>query len=213
MSRRVIAIAAIAAVRVASAAPATSAPESPPNDTDRPPDEAPNADIGTQVLGAGIGIAAGGRDTPGGARITGHWLYQLSDDDWFDGAASFTFGGGGASCFRDRSNQMVCTHGALDGRAAELVAGVRRFFPANGMFRPYARAAIGLGLVRYSDDALTGLAIPLHAAGGLRADVADEVAVVLEADLALGFAVFGHGLGVEPQIGLGIIAGAEFRVQ
>ena len=27
-----------------------------------------------------------------GLRIAGHYLYQLSDEDWFDSAASFTYG-------------------------------------------------------------------------------------------------------------------------
>ena len=34
--------------------------------------------------------------TPGGLRVAGHYLYQLPTQDWFDGTASFTFGGGAA---------------------------------------------------------------------------------------------------------------------
>ena len=171
------------------------------------------ADVGDQAIGADIGAAGGGRDTAGGARLGGHYLYQLSDTDWFDGTASFTFGGGGAACFRDRMNAFVCEHGIADGRAVEIAATVRRYFNAQGDFRPFARAGIGIGITNFGDDSVTGLAIPLHLGGGVRANVADAVAIVGQADLAIGFGVFGKSLGLEPQLGLAVTAGAEFKLQ
>src|SRR5689334_16702460 len=51
------------------------------------------SDISDQNIGAELGLAAGGRVTPGGLRIAGHYLYQLNDVDWFDGSIGFTYGG------------------------------------------------------------------------------------------------------------------------
>ena len=169
-------------------------------------------DLGDQGIGGDLGIAAGGRTTPGGLRIAGHYLYQLTDQDWFDGTASFTFGGGGAACFRDRSNRLVCDHGLADGDAVEIIAGVRRYFAAQGQFRPFARVGIGIGLVRFGGDAVSGLVIPLHAGGGVRAAITDDLAIVAQADLEVGLGFFNKGLGVEPQHGASVVAGAEFRL-
>lgn len=177
-------------------------------------DTAPGADeIGDQGVGATLGLASGGRVTPGGLRITGHYLYQLSATDWFDGIAAFTIGGGDPGCFRDREGDTVCDHGATDGAGFEIAAGVRRMFASQGTFRPFARAAIGVGYVRYSDDDLGGFVIPLHLGGGVRAKVSDLIAIVGLADLAIGFGRFGRGLGTEPQLGLAVSAGVEFRLK
>lgn len=172
----------------------------------------PSQEIGDQAIGVEAGIAAGGRDTPGGLRIAGHYLYQLSDQDWFDGTASFTFGGGSAACFRDRSNNEICDHGLLDGQGAEIAATVRRFFDAQGEFRPFLRAGVGIGYARYGADSVTGLIIPLHAGGGLRVAIDDGIAVTALAEVAIGFGAFDKSLGLEPQVGLSILAGAEFRL-
>jgi hypothetical protein len=179
-----------------------------------PVDSPPVADdVGDQAIGADIGAAGGGRDTAGGARVAGHYLYQLSDTDWFDGTASFTFGGGSAACFRDRMNAFVCEHGIADGRSVEITAAVRRYFNAQGDFRPFARVGVGVGIANFGDDSVTGLAIPVHVGGGVRATVAENVAIVGQADLAFGFGVFNKSLGLEPQLGLAVTAGAEFKLQ
>src|SRR5688572_23366402 len=81
-----------------------------------------------QEIGAEVGIATGGRVTPGGLRVAGHYLYQLSESDWFDGGASFTYGGGGAACRRDAMEAMACDHDLADGSAVVLSASVRRWF-------------------------------------------------------------------------------------
>src|SRR5207237_1420009 len=82
--------------------------------------EGPADEVGDQALGAETGLALGGRDTPGGLRIAAHYYYQLNDTDWFDGTASFTFGGGTAACFRDRDGSFVCDHGSVQGDGAEV---------------------------------------------------------------------------------------------
>jgi hypothetical protein len=206
MPRRLIAAGAACALACASAvaaaqAPAAAEPAAEP--------EAPAADIGDQELGGALGLAAGGRSTAGGVRVTGHYLYQLSDTDWFDGIASFTFGSGDPACFRDRSDAVVCDHGLASGGAIEVAAGVRRFFAAREGFRPFVRAAVGVAIVRFGGDDVTGIAFPLHAGAGMRARVSPMVAIVALADATVGLAAFGSRLGGEPQLGLAITAGAE----
>lgn len=169
-------------------------------------------DLSDQAIGASIGAATGGRSTPGGLRISGHYLYQLTDRDWFDGTAAFTFGGGDAECFRDRMDTFLCDHGLADGTSVELGANVRRFLGGQGDFWPYLRAGVGLAIVRFGDDEVTGLAVPLHVGGGLRVSVAPNVAIIASGDLELGFGIFNHTLGLEPQVGLSVSAGAEFKL-
>jgi hypothetical protein len=171
------------------------------------------ADVGDQAIGVEAGLAAGGRVTPGGLRITGHYLYQLSDEDWFDGGASFTFGGGSAACFHDRSNNFICDHGLADGNGVEISATVRRYFEAQGDFRPFARAGVGVGFARFGGDGVSGLIVPLHGGAGVRAAVTPWVAVVAQAELQLGIGVFNKSLGLEPQVGFSVVAGAEFRLE
>jgi opacity protein-like surface antigen len=170
-------------------------------------------DLGDQAISAQLGAAAGGRVTPGGLRIAGHYLYQLADQDWFDGAASFTFGSGGGACFRDRMDTLVCSHGLSDGTGVELSASVRRVFAPQGAFRPFARLGVGLGLVRFGGDDVSGVTVPAHAGGGVRVTVAPSVALVADGELTLGFGSFNRGLGSEIQFGLAVTAGAEFRLR
>jgi hypothetical protein len=165
-----------------------------------------------QSLGASAGVSGGGNVTPGGFHLAGHWLYQLSDRDWFDGTVGFTFGSGGAGCFRDRMDEVVCDHALDEGRGVEVTAAVRRYFAAQGKFRPFARVGAGVSIVRYGADDLTGLAIPLHGGGGIRGAVSDQIAIVAMAELFLGPAIMGRGLGAQPQAGIVVTAGAEFRL-
>jgi hypothetical protein len=189
---RLIALAVLAASSLAYAQPAA------------PPD------LSDQAIGASLGLAGGGRVTPGGLRVAGHYLYQLSDSDWFDGGAAFTFGSGDAACFRDRSNDFMCDHGLIDGFAGEVSGNVRRFFGGQSGYWPYAKVGVGVALVRFAGDDVSGLAIPIHAGAGLRIGVADRVAIAAEALIDVGFGLFNSGLGGEPQIGGSIMAGAEF---
>jgi opacity protein-like surface antigen len=228
MRRRLIAIALVAAGGAASAqpapdpaAPGSPAPDaSPPAASGAPAPAAPVAtaapaddDIGDQAISAEIGVAAGGRVTPGGLRIAGHYLYQLSDEDWFDGAASFTYGSASAACFRDRSNGVVCQHGLADGAGLELQATIRHVLAPQGPFHPFVRLGVGLGIVRFGRDDVSGFTIPAHGGGGVRVAIWPGVAIVAEGDLVLGFGSFSRGLGSQPQLGLAIAAGVEFRLK
>ena len=196
--------------------PAPAAPTGPataPTAADTATMQVSGDEVGDQAISVVAGVAAGGRVTPGGLRITGQFLYQLSDEDWFDGGASFTYGSGGAECFRDRSNIVVCNHGVTEGKGVEITASVRRVFPANGAFRPYARVGVGLGYVRFSDDDVSGVTVPAHAGGGVRLAVAPGVGFVVEGDVALGFGSFSRRVGSQPQLGIAIGAGVEFRLR
>ncbi len=206
MSRRLILVSALLGGGIAHAEPR-------PPVTDLAASAGPAEEIGDQAIGAETGIAGGGRATPGGLRVAGHYLYQLSERDWFDGTAAFTFGGSGAACFRDRMDTMVCDHGFTDGRGVEISASVRRMFAAQGQFRPFARVGLGVAIVRFADDDVSGLAIPLHLGGGVRARVAPSVAVVAQGELQLGVGRFGSELGLQRQLGVAITAGAEFRLR
>ena len=169
-------------------------------------------DMSDQAIGASIGVATGGRDTAGGLRLAGHYLYQLSDRDWFDGTAAFTFGGGSAECFRDRTDTFICDHGLAQGGSIELEAGVRHFLGGQGQFWPFLLGGIGLRGVDFSADSVNGFALALHAGGGLRASVSDNIAVTAQGELEVGFGAFNHTLGIEPQLGVAITAGVEFRL-
>jgi hypothetical protein len=173
----------------------------------------PEPDPPDQAIGGALGIAAGGRVTPGGLRITGHYLYQLTEQDWFDGIVSFTFGSGDPACFRDRGNDVLCDHGLASGGAFEVAAGVRRIFPPSGRYRPFARVAAGLMIARFGGDEVTGAALTAHAGGGLRASVAPSVAVVALADVMLGLGAYSRGIGGDLLLGLSITAGAEIRLR
>lgn len=211
---RLSATAGVAVAAVLAGAGRVRADELAPTDTTATSSTAAIApsDMSDQGIAASLGVAGGGRTTAGGLRIVGHYLYQLSAQDWFDGTAAFTFGSGAAGCFRDRMNERLCDHGLVDGTAAEVAANVRRFFGGQGEFWPFARAGIGVALVRFGDDAVSGLAIPLHVGGGFRVSVSPGVAVITEAVLDVGLGVFSSGLGLEPQLGGSVTAGAEFRL-
>jgi hypothetical protein len=107
---------------------------------------------------------------------------------------------------------FLCDHGLADGSSVELGANGRRFLGGQGDFWPFLRAGVGLAIVRFGDDDVTGLGIPLHAGGGLRVSVAPNIAVVASGDFELGFGLFNHTLGLEPQVGLSVSAGAEFKL-
>ncbi|MEZ4365013.1 MAG: hypothetical protein R2939_01840 [Kofleriaceae bacterium] len=169
-------------------------------------------EIGDQEVGVGAAIAAGGDLTAGGVRVSGRYLYQLAEDDWFDGAVGFTYGGGGVGCV-DVAGELACDRGRLRGAAVEVTAGVRRRFTGRGRFVPHVRVAVGGRLVRFGDDDLGGFAIPVVAAGGIRVRVTPGIAIGAEAALESGIAWFGRGLGAEPQLGMVVGGQVEFRLR
>jgi hypothetical protein len=169
-------------------------------------------DTGGQELSGSIGAEMGGRVSPGGLHVGGAYLYQLSEQDWFDGGLAFTFGSSARACFRDRDGDTLCDHGVTDGFGGEVSGGVRRYFPGQGRFTPYARVAIALRLVSYGGDDVRGFAIPLEAGGGVRAAVSDRISIAGGAELRLGPAWFNSDLGTEPHLGLAIHVAAEMRL-
>jgi hypothetical protein len=175
-------------------------------------DSADDAPAGNQELGARLGLGIGGRVSPGGLMIAGNYLYRLSDLDWFDGGVGFSFGSGAADCFHDRGDDLVCDHGALDGVAADVYAGIRRFFPGRGQFTPYAHGGVALRVASFAGDEVRGVVAPLWIGGGVRARVHETVSVGGGAMLLVGAGWFNRGLGIEPQASLAISAGVEFVI-
>lgn len=166
-----------------------------------------------QGLGAGMGLAVGSRHTPGGLRISGAYLYRLSADDWFDGAASFTIGSGAAACFRDREGERVCEHGALDGFAFDVIAAIRRSWPVEDSFAPFLRIGAGLRFVRFSGDSIAGLAVPLIGGGGVAIDMSPTTRLVAAGQLELGAGLFTRDLGAASQFGMSLSVGVEFALR
>lgn len=201
-----VAIGLLATSSLAYAEVAAEPPAADPSTAVAPPD------MSDQAVGVAIGLAGGGRTTPGGLRIEGHYLYQMSDADWFDGTAQFTFGSGAPACFRDRMDDTICQHGLVDGASVQVGANVRHFLGGQGEFWPYVRLGVGVALVRYGDDDITGFTIPFHGGGGFRVTVAEGVAVIAEAGIDIGVGRFTNGLGLEPQLGGSVMGGVEFRL-
>lgn len=171
------------------------------------------APIPEQSIGGSAGLATGSHLTPGGLRVAGHYTYQLTEHEWFDGIAAVTYGGGDAACFTDRQGSFVCDHGMLDGKGLEVVVAVRHYFPVQGAFQPFARAGVGAGIARFGGaDDVTGGTLVGHAGGGMRTQVSDGIAIAAEADFALGVGLFGHAVGAGSQLGLAVLAGVEFAL-
>ncbi len=202
MSRRLIALGfVLGLIALATAARADDAGGAPgAAATDDPLDPG----VAERELGAQVGIASGSHVTPGGLRVAGRFLYQLSETDWFDGVAAFTFGGGDAACYRDRGDRFTCDHAALDGFAGELGGGIRRFVGGREQFRPWLRLGATVRVARFGADDVTGVSLPVTAAAGVRLRVADRVAVGGEAAVEVGPGIFNHGLGYELEAGFAI---------
>jgi hypothetical protein len=196
-----------------AASPAQPAPAPSPPPADSPALAAIDNTIGDQLIAAQIGLVTGGRVTPGGFRIAGHYLYQLSELDWFDGMAAFTFGSGQGACFRDRDDQTICKHGPADGTGIQIAARIRHVFAAPGPLHPFLQGGLGVGFARFSADDLSGFVIPFHAGGGARLQVARSMSLVGEGNLEFGFGSFGAGLGIEPQLALAVTVGVEFQLR
>ena len=199
-------------VAVAPVAPVVVAPASQPSASVASSDIVIGDAIDDQELSAGLGLAAGGRVTPGGLQLQGRFLYRLSNDDWFDGSAGFIFGGTSPGCYLDRGNFLICDHGAVDGRGVDLAAGVRRRFAGRKGFLPFVRVAIGVRVASFSGDSVTGFAIPLTASAGLRTRVNKFVSVGAEASLSAGIGWFNEGIGAQPQFGFAVTGLVEFAL-
>ncbi len=168
--------------------------------------------VADQEIGARLGLRMGGRTTPGGFDIGGVFLYRLTDVLWSDSTVAFVAGSGGAECFRDRGDDVLCDHGQLDGVAGGAHSGIRWVQPGKQGFVPYLRATIGIELINYSDDDVRGLAVPVVLGGGVRARVADRISVGGGADLHIGIARLNRDIGAEPQIALTVRLGVDFAL-
>lgn len=163
-----------------------------------------------QALSATVGLEMGaGGTTPGGLRLAGAHLYQLSASDWLMSEIAVTYGTPGAECVADEAGDLECDHGLIDGVAVSLGAGVRHYFPSQGAFSPFAVGGLSLRLVSFPSDDLAGGGAVVMAGGGIRAVVADGVAVTGGATLCGGVAFLGRGVGAALQASLVIAAGAE----
>lgn len=167
---------------------------------------------GDLELGARLGAVTGGGASAGGVHLAGTLLYRLSDIDWFEGGLSVIVGSGDADCFTDRQGAFVCNHGPVDGRAAELSAGIRRYVIPGEYFAPYVGARVGVRVVSFPGDQVRGLALPLLISGGVRAQVARAVTVHGGATLELGLAFFNRDLGMTPQAALAVHMGVEIAL-
>jgi hypothetical protein len=161
---------------------------------------------------AGLSMAAIGGTTPGGVVFAGNYLYRLSEYDWLNTKVRFSLGSGGAACFRDRDNDLLCDHGLLDGFSGEAGLAVRRTLLARDEFQPHIEAGVGVGGGSFSADRVSGLIVPAWLAGGIRARVSDYVHVVTEIEFRGGAGLFGRGIGLKPMAALGVLAGVEFRI-
>ena len=166
--------------------------------------------VSKQELGVRFGLAAGGDLAPGGAHISGNYLYRLSAVDWFEAEAAFTYGGGDRGCVEAESFQ--CDHGLVGGSAISVTAGVRRFFSVQGRFHPFAKLGLSFRTISFSADEVRGIAVPLVLGGGVRARVGDRVAVVGGATAQFGPAWFNHGFGLESQFVFVVTGGVEFSL-
>jgi hypothetical protein len=178
------------------------------------PATTPQPDQGdSQEIGALLGVAMGGNVTPGGLAVEGRYLYRLSELDWLETGVHFNLGSGSKECFRDRQSTFVCEHGLLDGFAAEGSVGLRRYFVGQQQFRPYVRGGVGVELISYTDDEVTGIGLPFYLGAGIRVEVANRVLVVADATTHAGVAFLNKSLGTEPNLSLSIAAGVEFTLE
>ena len=75
------------------------------------------------------------------------------------------------------------------------------------------RVGLGLRLVGFSGDDVLGVATPVQLGGGVRAEVANRVLVVVDATFRAGPALLNQDLGLELNAGLSIGAGVEFTLE
>jgi len=168
--------------------------------------------VADQEIGGRLGLRMGGRSTPGGFTVGGVFLYRITGALWSDSAVGFALGSGGAECFRDRHDLVVCDHGLLDGVAGGIHSGVRWVRPGRQGFVPYFRATVGVELVNFADDDVRGVAIPLTLGAGVRARVSNSVSVGGGADLHLGIGRLGRDIGTERQAALIVKVGVDFAL-
>lgn len=197
------------AFALAAAAPGAGRAEEPADDA--PPQPERNQEIGPRI-GAQLGF---GGVSPGGLRVGGVLLYRMTEETWFDGEASFTFGSGDRGCYlgRDPGEPTVCEHGLADGFSATFAAGGRWLLSQrhDGLV-PFVRGGVALSMVSFSDDDVLGLALPLWVGAGGRFWVAPRVAVGGEVVFTVGPGWYDRDQGAEPYVGLIVQFGVDFAL-
>ncbi len=173
----------------------------------------PEPEPADRELAGTVGVAMGGMNTPGGLRIAGTYLYQLSDDDWFEGGLVLTGAPAEPTCFRDRSDELICDHGVADGASVDLFAGIRRYMIGQDSFQPWVRPGVAVRVARFTDDDLTGIALVGQAAAGVRARINELIAVGGMAALEAGAGLFTRGLGPELQLGFVVGLNVDFALR
>jgi hypothetical protein len=176
-----------------------------------------------QSVTAAVGFAGGGAWTPGGLHVDAAYLLRLDDSDWFDIGIAATKGGNTAACYADRSGGYTCNHGLAQGESVGFRAGLRHYLTD----RYFLRAGVGVAVVRFPDDVvltmtdatampapttgMNGIAITLHAGGGLRVPITAQTALVGAAELIAGASGFAGTADAQHQFGFAITIGAELR--
>lgn len=179
-----------------------------------PPVAGEAAPRGDKHLGPRVGVAIGMLSgvAPGGLRLGGALSWRVADQIWIDAEGALRWGAGGAACFTGRGDDrpLTCEHGLLDGTAIEALAGARLpLGPWPGGLDPYVHAGVGLQVISFADDDVTGVSMPLWGGFGGRYPVDDGLAIVGEATLTLGPGWF-DGLDVEPISTLIVQGGVDF---
>jgi hypothetical protein len=161
-------------------------------------------------LGARIGLQGGGGVTPGGFRIAGAYLQRMTSETWFDGEASFVFGGGGRSCYYNRNVDFVCAPGLVEGFAAQFSAG-GRWYPTitESGFIPFLRGGAALHIPHFGDDEVTGLALPLWLGAGGRYRVTPRIAITADLTITFGGALYNRDMGIAPYTSLHVQFGVD----
>lgn len=163
-------------------------------------------------VGVGVGAQAGFAGwAPGGAKVFVSYQRAFSDRLALDLGVNVVFGNrwGNRGCFySDYLDRWVCDHLNWHGAVLEGAGGVAwRFKTGTQALRPFVRVQ---GLVAYvSYPTVGGFALAARGGGGLQVFLHPRVALVAEANLALGFALLSRA-GGNLYLALDLSLGATF---
>lgn len=169
-------------------------------------------DEGLEEIGISMGLEGASGTTPGGAHITGNYLYKMVGNEWLDAGVATIMGSSQSACFRDRQNKKRCDHGFFSGGATELSLSLRHYFIGPSGFRPFAKLGTGLRVVSLKGDESRGFGIPFLLGGGVRARVARRIVAVGQVTARSGIAFWDNQIGSKWQWSLAFTAGVEFNL-
>lgn len=169
-----------------------------------------------QEIGAKLGLQVGAIGvSAGGFHFGGEYLYRLSDTTWFDGEASFAFGGTSPACYLDRDQSTVCNPGGLGGIGFQLDAGARFVLLVPKKIKEplaYAKVGVGLHITSLPEDGVVGIGVPVFAGGGGRYRMSKGVSLMSEVIFAGGPAWYGDGIGLIGTLQITLTIGVEFAL-